>query len=67
MARYTAQQLSDLRASIAEGVLEVRFSDGRRLIYRSLSEMRRLEAIMSAELEQGKYSPQRISCSFKRI
>ena len=66
MARYSAQQLSDLRAAIAEGVLQVRFSDGRQLIYRSLAEMRRLEAIMSAELEQGRYAPQRIYASFKR-
>ena len=48
---YTSTQLSDLRAAIAEGVLSVRFSDGRSLTYRSLDEMRRLEAAMAAELE----------------
>jgi hypothetical protein len=48
---YTSTQLSDLRAAIAEGVLQVRFSDGRQLTYRSLDEMRRIEQSMAAELE----------------
>ena len=48
---YTSTQLEDLRAAIAEGVLSVRFSDGRSLTYRSLDEMRRIEAAMAAELE----------------
>ena len=48
---YTSTQLEDLRAAIAEGVLSVRFSDGRSLTYRSLDEMRRIEATMAAELE----------------
>lgn len=50
---YTTTQLADLRAAIAEGVLSVRFSDGRQLTYRSLDEMRRIEAKMAAELEAG--------------
>jgi len=48
---YTSTQLADLRAAIAEGVLQVRFSDGRQLTYRSLDEMRRIESGMAAELE----------------
>ena len=48
---YTLAQLADLRAAIAEGVLSVRFSDGRMLTYRSLDEMRRIEQGMAAELE----------------
>jgi roadblock/LC7 domain-containing protein len=48
---YTTQQLADLRSAIAEGVLRVRFTDGRELTYRSLDEMRRIEATMAAELE----------------
>jgi hypothetical protein len=48
---YTSTQLADLRAAIAEGVLQVRFSDGRQLTYRSLDEMRRIEQNMAAELE----------------
>ena len=48
---YTSTQLADLRAAIAEGVLQVRFSDGRMLTYRSLDEMRRIEQGMTAELE----------------
>ena len=48
---YTSAQLADLRAAIAEGVLSVRFSDGRQLTYRSLDEMRRIEQSMSNEVE----------------
>ena len=48
---YTSTQLADLRAAIAEGVLSVRFSDGRMLTYRSLDEMRRIEQGMAVELE----------------
>ena len=48
---YTSTQLADLRAAIAEGVLSVRFSDGRQLTYRSLDEMRRIETAMAAEVE----------------
>lgn len=66
MARYSQQQLDDLRAAIAEGVLRVS-ANGRTVEYRSLSEMRRLEAIMSAEVEQGQYTPHRILASFRRI
>ena len=66
MARYSQQQLDDLRAAIAEGVLRVT-ANGRTVEYRSLGEMRRLEAIMSAELEQARYAPHRILASFRRI
>lgn len=66
MARYTQTQLNDLRAAIAEGITSVRFSDGRQLNYRTLEEMRRLEQIMSAELEAGQYTPKRILASFRR-
>jgi hypothetical protein len=48
---YTSQDLANLRQAIAEGVQRVKFSDGRELVYRSLDEMRRIEASMSAELE----------------
>lgn len=48
---YTAEQLAELRSAIAEGVLVVRFSDGRSLTYRSLDEMRRIEQAMAAEVE----------------
>ena len=50
---YTSTQLADLRAAIAEGVLSVRFSDGRQLTYRSLDEMRRIEATMAVQLESS--------------
>ena len=45
---YTSTQLADLRAAIAEGVLSVRFSDGRQLTYRSLAEMLEIERQMAA-------------------
>jgi hypothetical protein len=50
---YTLTQLEELRAAIAEGVLQVRFSDGRQLTYRSLDEMRRIEKSMAQELGIG--------------
>ncbi|MFN9622618.1 MAG: phage head-tail joining protein [Cyanobacteriota bacterium] len=50
---YTAQDLANLRQAIGEGVQRVKFSDGRELTYRSLDEMRRIEASMAAELEEG--------------
>lgn len=66
MARYTAQQLADLRAAIAEGVMKVRFSDGREMTYRSLAEMRAIERDMAAELETGQWKPRRIYAAYRR-
>ena len=66
MARYTAQQLADLRAAIAEGVMKVRFSDGREMTYRSLTEMRAIERDMAAELETGQWKPRRIYAAHRR-
>lgn len=66
MARYTQQQLQDLRTAIAEGVTKVRFSDGRELQYRSLAEMQQLERIMAAELEPNKVPSRRVYFSFRR-
>ncbi|MFM1799376.1 MAG: hypothetical protein RLZZ117_1654 [Cyanobacteriota bacterium] len=48
---YTSQDLANLRQAIGEGVQRVKFSDGRELTYRTLDEMRRIEASMAAELE----------------
>lgn len=57
---YTAQQLAELRSALAEGVLTVRFSDGRSLTYRSLDEMLQIEAKMAKEVEaSGQYKPAR--------
>ena len=50
---YTAEQLADLRSAIAEGVLKVRFSDGREMTYRSLAEMLEIERRMAAEAESA--------------
>jgi hypothetical protein len=62
---YTATQLADLRAAIAEGVTRVA-ANGRTVEYRSLDEMRKLERIMSEELEQSTRRPERIYYSFRR-
>lgn len=48
---YTSQQLADLRAAIAEGVLSITESNGHQVTFRSLADMRRIEAAMAAELE----------------
>lgn len=65
---YTSQQLADLRSAMAEGVLKVKFSDGRELTYRSLDEMLQTERLMAAEVEgSGQYKPaRRIYQSFQR-
>lgn len=65
MARYTLQQLADLRAAMAEGVLKVS-TNGRSVEYRSLAEMQQLEQSMAAELEAATIRPRRIYPSFKR-
>jgi len=62
---YTAQQLADLRAAIAEGVTKVA-ANGRTVEYRSLAEMRQLERIMADELESTTRRPERIYASFRR-
>jgi hypothetical protein len=63
--RYTTQQLTDLRAAIAEGAREIS-ANGRRVVFRDLAEMLQLEQMMSAELEGGAYKPARILGAFRR-
>lgn len=64
---YSADQLADLRSAIAEGVLKVKFSDGRELTYRSLAEMLETERRMAAEVEAGQAKPvRRIYTTFQR-
>lgn len=65
MARFTVQQLADLRGAIAEGVLTVE-SAGRRLTYRSLAEMQALERTMAEELEPGTTPATRKYMAFER-
>lgn len=65
MARFTTQQLADLRAAIAEGTLRVR-SDGREIEYRSLAEMQVLERTMSKELEADTTPVTRKYMAFER-
>ena len=64
---YTAGQLADLRSAIAEGVLKVRFSDGREMTYRSLAEMLETERRIAAEVETAQPRPvRRIYQTFQR-
>lgn len=49
MARYSAQQLADLRAAIATGALRVN-TPNMQTEFRSLDDMLKLEAIMAADL-----------------
>lgn len=63
---YTQQQYNDLVAAIAEGVLQVRFSDGRQLSYRSLSEMMNLKSLMEADLGVSGAGRRRHYASFRR-
>jgi hypothetical protein len=64
---YSAEQLADLRAAIAEGALKVRFSDGREMTYRSLAEMLEIERRMAAEVETAQVRPvRRIYQTFQR-
>ena len=49
---FTQQQLTDLDAAIAEGVLVV-VSNGRRVEYRSLDEMIRLRNLMAGDLSSS--------------
>lgn len=46
---WTATDVAKLREAIGLGALEVEYSDGRRVKYRSLSEMMRLLSMMEAE------------------
>lgn len=62
---YTTTQLADLRAAIAEGITRVA-ANGRTVEYRSQDEMRKLERIMSDELEASTRRPLRILASFRR-
>ena len=63
---YTQQQYSDLVAAIAEGVLSVRFSDGRQISYRSLSEMMNLKSVMEEDLGVSGAGRRRHYASFRR-
>lgn len=51
MSGYTAEQLAALRAAYASGVLEVTYSDGRRVRYQSMDEMGRAIDRIAASLE----------------
>lgn len=63
---FTSQQLADLDAAIADGVLVVQ-ANGRRTEYRSLDEMIKLRNLMAAELAPADTSPRtRRYHSFRR-
>lgn len=50
---WTQGQLTALRAAIASGELSVQYED-KRVTYRSLNEMLRIQDLMVAELEGGR-------------
>lgn len=63
---FTSQQLEDLNAAIADGVLVVQ-ANGRRTEYRSLAEMIQLRNLMEAELSPADTAPRyRRYYSFRR-
>ena len=53
---FTEQQLTDLDAAIAEGVIVV-VSNGRRVEYRSLDEMMKLRNLMAGDLSSSSTQP----------
>jgi hypothetical protein len=63
---FTQQQYSDLVGAIAEGVLQVRFSDGRQISYRSLGEMMNLKTLMEEDLGVSGAGRRRHYASFRR-
>ena len=62
---YTAEQLADLEASIAEGVSSVS-SNGRQVSYRNLSDLLKLRDAMREELGITGAGRRRHYISFKR-
>jgi hypothetical protein len=62
---FTQQQYEDLVAAIAEGVTVV-MSNGRRVEYRSLSEMMKLKSVMEEELGAAGAGRRRHYASFRR-
>ncbi len=47
---YTQSNLDALKAALATGELEVQFSDGRRVRYRSIAELREAISVVAAEV-----------------
>jgi hypothetical protein len=62
---FTQQQYNDLVAAIAEGVTVV-MSNGRRVEYRSLSEMMKLKTVIEEELGVSNAGRRRHYASFRR-
>jgi hypothetical protein len=62
---YTAEQLADLEAAIAEGVSSVS-SNGRQVSYRNLNDMMKLRDAMREELGIAGAGRRRHYISFKR-
>jgi len=50
---WTQTDLDRIERAIATGTLEVRTSDGRRLIYRSVEELLKAKAVIEAELDKA--------------
>jgi hypothetical protein len=63
---WVQTDIDALKASIATGALEVEYADGRRVKYRSLTEMIRLLSIMEAEVAGSTSSPRQTFAEFTR-
>jgi hypothetical protein len=51
MPSYTADDLAQIRACIASGVLSTRFADGRQVTYQSLDHLMAAEKAIAASVE----------------
>lgn len=51
MATYTADDLANIRACIASGVMKTRFADGREVTYHSLDQLLAAEKAIAAQVE----------------
>lgn len=61
MARWTQEQVDNLRKAVGSGAAEVRYSDGAGVRYISLSEAMALLTMMEESLANGGRPPSRIS------
>jgi hypothetical protein len=63
---YTTADADALRAAIASGASEVRFSDGRSTRFRSLADLRSALAEVLLDLDASAAEPRVTYCEFRR-
>jgi hypothetical protein len=54
---FTSADLAAIDAAIASGAMEIRFSDGRSVQYRSIDELMRARALIAGEVASTVTSP----------